>query len=57
MESKPWNKKHNNQREDLTNVILEGLQRMHIFDTYGDLWRACDEVLDTVTFKDEEGEE
>tara|TARA_R110001583_G_scaffold11984_4_gene53421 strand:- start:10494 stop:10667 length:174 start_codon:yes stop_codon:yes gene_type:complete len=57
MESKPWNKKHNNQREDLTNVILEGLQRMHIFDTYGDLWRACNEVLDTVTFKDEEGEE
>ena len=50
---KPWNKKHNSQREDLTAVILEGLQRMHVFDTYGELFRATDEVLDTVTFKDE----
>ena len=53
MESKPWNKEHNSQREDLTAIILEGLQRMGCCETYGELFRAVDEVLDTVTFKDE----
>ena len=57
MENKPWNKKHNTNREDMTNIVIAGLRSMRGGWTMEELFSVVDEVLDTVTFKDEEGEE
>ena len=56
-ESKPWNRKHNTDREDMTNVLIAGLRAMQSDWTMEELFSVVDEVLSKVTFKQEAWEE
>ena len=52
----PWDYPHMTSREKITSLILSGVQRSANHDTintYGDLFREVDRMLELVTFKDE----